>query len=266
MPNRNDELWNSFNAAFFTDLDEGDMLFETPPAFELTPDVANHRQILNILLMIDVSGSMRGQRIAMVNNALENIVKELRKWDDLNAVIRLGVMEFADDAQWLTPQTVPVHEYVFTPIQAQPWLTNYGPAFRQLNAKLNGEGFMDRSLGEFFSPLILFVSDGEPTDVGEYPAALDALRANGWFKHAAKYAIAVGEEARTAEVIGLLSQFTGIEANVRYADEGEALCSLIEFVAIEGSKVQSSMVSSPEEADSLSSIFMSRDESLFTDL
>ena len=64
------------------------------------PDV---RQILHMIFMVDVSGSMRGQRIAMVNNALESIFSELRQRDDLHAVIKVSIMTFTEKAQWVTP-------------------------------------------------------------------------------------------------------------------------------------------------------------------
>lgn len=267
MANRSDDLWSQFDSEFFPDIDEDETLSETVPANEVRSSVAGHRQVLNILFVIDVSGSMRGQRIAMVNNAMENILKELRKRDDLNAVFKLAVMEFSEDAQWVTPLPIPVEDYVFRPIQAEPWLTNYGPAFDALNEKLSRKAFMNPDLGEYFAPLILFISDGEPCDVVDFPYALQRLHNNGWFKKSAKYAIAVGEEARTPEITRLLSLFTQVPENVRYADEGEALCSLIEFVAIRASEVQTSMVSAPSGGGGgFSSIFQEKDESLFSSI
>ena len=269
MANRMDELMRSFDSEFFQDMGDGEALVETVPANQVRSSVAENRQILNLILLIDVSGSMRGQRIAMVNNALENIIRELRRKDDLNAVIKLSVMEFSEEARWLTPQPIPVQDFVFRPLKAEPWLTNYAPAFDALNGKLSRKAFMDPNLGEYFAPLILFITDGEPSDVVDFPNALLRLSQNGWFRKSAKYAIAVGEDARTAEVVRLLSLFAQTEQNVRYADEGDALCSLIEFVAVRASEVQTSMVSSPAQesgGNNFSSIFADKDPSLFSSL
>lgn len=200
-------------------------------------------QVLNILFMIDVSGSMRGQRIAQVNYALENIFKELRRRDGTNARIKIGIMEFSDEAEWVTPQPMPLEDYVFTRINASKCITCYGKAFDKLNEALHRSKFMNPSLGEYFAPLILFVTDGEPVDVSEYPAALQRLRNNDWFKKSAKYAIAVGEEAKSEEIGRILASFTGARENVRFAGEGDALCDLMEFIAIQASEVQSSMYS-----------------------
>ena len=269
MANRMDELMRSFDSEFFQDMGNGEALVETVPASQVRSSVAENRQILHRILLIDVSGSMRGQRIAMVNNALENIIKELRRKDDLNAVIKLSVMEFSEDARWVTPQPIPIQDYVFRPLKAEPWLTNYAPAFLALDGKLSRKGFLDPNLGEYFAPLILFITDGEPSDVIDFPTALQKLDQNGWFRRSSKYAIAVGEDARTADVVRLLALFAQAEQNVRYVDEGEALCSLIEFVAVRASEVQTSMVSSPapdQGGSGFSSIFSDRDPSLFSSL
>ena len=261
MPTQNDKLWSNdgSNKANWSHLFDAtspeDDLKETPPSDATTSSVAKHRQILNLLFMIDVSGSMRGQRIGMVNYALENIFKELKLRDEANAVIKVGLMEFSEEAEWLMPRPVLLDDFVFTKIEAQPWLTNFGPAFDKLREKLSRNAFMDTELGEYFAPVILFITDGEPTDVAEYPDALARLNRNGWFKQASKFAIAVGEEARGEEVARLLSTFTGDINNVRYADEGEALCSLIQYVAIRASQVQTSMVSVGDDTKKGNGVF-----------
>lgn len=271
MPTQNDKIWNNEDtkanwSQFFDSVDPEDDLMETPPSDRTPSNVAEHRQILNLLFMIDVSGSMRGQRIGMVNYALENIFKELKRRDEANAVIKVGLMEFSEEADWITPSPVSLDNFVFTKIEAQPWLTNFGPAFDMLNAKLSKRAFMNPELGEYFAPVILFITDGEPTDMAEYPNALARLNRNGWFKQSAKYAIAVGEEARGESVVRLLSTFTGDEMNVRYADEGEALCSLIQYVAIRASQVQTSVVSVGGTGKGQQGIFDEKDTDLFSSL
>ena len=270
MPKENNSIWEGFESEFFGG-QSGESLSETVPVSHVKSTLAENRQILNILFIIDVSGSMRGQRIAQVNYALENIFKELRRRDDANAQIKIGIMEFSDEANWVTPQPMPLEDYVFTQINAMPWLTNYGKAFDKLEEVLHRSRFMNPSLGEYFAPLILFVTDGEPVDVNEYPDALKRLNKNGWFVKSAKYAIAVGEEAKNEDIGRLLATFTGVRENVRFADEGDALCDLIEFIAIRASEVQSSMVSRPADNtsstdSSFSSIFSDVDANLFSSM
>lgn len=272
MSTENNSIWEGFESEFFGG-SGGESLIETEPVSHVRSTMAENRQVLNILFMIDVSGSMRGQRIAQVNYALENIFKELRRRDDANAQIKIGIMEFSDEAKWVTPQPMLLEDYVFTQINALQWITCYGKAFDKLNEVLHRSRFMNPSLGEYFAPLILFVTDGEPVDVNEYPVALQRLRNNGWFNKSAKYAIAVGEEAKSEEIGRILASFTGVRENVRFADEGDALCDLIEFIAIRASEVQSSMYSRSGEDDfgqnggsGMSTIFSDVDSNLFSSL
>lgn len=266
MTTQNDSIWQGWESEYFGNT-SNEELSKTTPASSVHSSVADNRQILNLLLLIDVSGSMRGKRIAQVNYALENIFKELSKRDDVNSVIKVGVMEFSDQAKWVTPQPVPLEDFPFTQIEAQPWITNYGKAFSLLNQKLRREEFLNPNLGEYFAPLILFITDGEPVDTADYPGELNRLRKNGWFQKSSKYAIAVGEEARNETIGKLLAEFTGIRENVRYADEGDALCDLIEFIAMRGSEIQTSMISTGDDGVKPDqSLFSKVDPSLFSSM
>ena len=60
MANRMDELMRSFDSEFFQDMGDGESLVETVPANQVRSSVAENRQILHLILLIDVSGSMRG--------------------------------------------------------------------------------------------------------------------------------------------------------------------------------------------------------------
>ena len=268
MSENTSDFWNGLASEFFSEFGE-ESLSETVPSSQLKPKVAENRMILNVLFIIDVSGSMRGTRIASVNYALENIFKELRHKDDLNSVIKVGIMEFCNEGVWKTPQPILIDDYVFTPIEAKYAYTSYSSAFIALEQKLHRSEFMNPNLGEYFAPVILFISDGEPVDTKLYPDALNRLKANGWFKKSSKYAIAVGDEAKNERVGSILAQFTGVRENVRYADEGAALCDLIEFIAIRASEVQTSMVSDSYKdngAQGSQSIFEEVDNSLFSSL
>lgn len=263
MPTKNNDVWTNLEISYFNDF-RGDSTKDTPPADSYMPQSALNRQILNILFLIDVSGSMRGARMGQVNYALQSVFKELRTREDMDASIKVGVMEFSDRAIWRTPRPIPLEDYVFTEVQVQPWYTCYGKAFLGLEKVLHSSEFMNPDLGEYFAPLILFVTDGEPVDLDDYPAALDKLRQNKWFKKSVKYAIAVGEEAKNIEIGKLLSQFTGVIENVRYADEGAGLCDLIEFITVRASEVQTSTIT--DGTAEPPSIFPEKDPDLFSSM
>ena len=266
VKNTPDEDFSEYSS-LFDGIDFGpDGLSETPPVSHVVSSVADNRRILNLILVIDVSGSMQGQRIGAVNYALGNIIKELKKQDDINSVIKLSILKFGANAEWVTPQPIPIDNFVFTKIDTTPSLTNYGKAYHALCEKLSKSAFMNPALGEYFAPVIMFITDGEPTDLNDYPDELLRLKKNGWFNQSARYAIAVGKEARSEKVISLLQSFTNDRNNVRYADEGAALCQLIQYVAIRASQVQTSMVSTGGKAGEQPKVFDNEDSSLFSSM
>lgn len=265
MPTRNDDLWRNFDSTFEIKPADDDSS-KTTPSDRFRPTSADNRQILLVLFVVDASGSMSGRRIAMVNNAIENILSELRRRDDFNAIFKVDILKFCEDAAWVTPQPIPVKDFMFSRLNTQLQFTSYAPAFDALDEKLSRKAFMNYNLGDYFAPLILFISDGEPTDPDVYPKALERLRQNPCFKKAVKYAVAVGEECKYSDTIRVLSDFSGDERHVRHADEGEALCSLLEFITLRASEIQTSMTSDTSEgrkSPNWAEVFDDKDKSLF---
>lgn len=257
MPRENNQFWKGEESAYVSweKMNRGGASFSGG---------AGKKRVLNLFFIVDVSGSMAGSRIEQVNRAMGNVFEKLRQQNDLRCDIRVNVMTFSYTAKWLTRQPVPLAEYRFSRIEADPWYTCYSKAFLALEEKLHSAAFMNPGAGEYLSPLILFISDGEPEDAEDYPAALDALKRNRWFRRASKYAVAVGEESRDRAVIRTLAQFTDLIENVRYADGRDDIARLVEHIALQASKAQVDAFSSgQEDVTGARSIFRKRDETLF---
>ena len=73
--------------------------------YELTPAA---RRTLNLFLMNDVSGSMAGEKIAAVNDAVRNVIPIINNIGESNpdAEIKLSAMTFSNTVVWQTPQPV----------------------------------------------------------------------------------------------------------------------------------------------------------------
>ena len=68
------------------------------------------RQELNLLFVIDNSGSMEGEKIGAVNNAIRDVMSimpEIQE-DTSDALIKISALVFSDKAKWVysEPQTV----------------------------------------------------------------------------------------------------------------------------------------------------------------
>ena len=123
-------------------------------------------------------------------------------------------------------------------------LTDLGAAFLELNDKLSKNGFMDRGAASsgFYAPVILLLSDGEPTD--DYLTALKKLQQNKWYQAALKIAIAIGEDANR-EV--LKKAIRNVELLFTVNDIG-SLKKIIRFIAVTSSQIASTSATVSEDS------------------
>ena len=73
----------------------------TNERFDLGEGIA--RQELNVIFVIDNSGSMQGEKIGAVNNAIRDVMSimpEIRE-DTSDAVIKISALKFSDKAEWI---------------------------------------------------------------------------------------------------------------------------------------------------------------------
>lgn len=148
------------------------------------------RRQLHVILALDCSGSMQGDRIASLNYALRTTLPELRKVAEENPEIdvRLRVLRFSTEAEWHVAEPVAVADARWTDLAAGGE-TSMGAAFRLIAEALGPEAMTGRQL----PPVIVLASDGYPTD--DFEEGLAALFAAAHAQAATRLAIAIGGEA-----------------------------------------------------------------------
>lgn len=190
-----------------------------------------------IIPIIDVSGSMTGERIAAVNEAMFEVPQQLSDISQelLDCAFYIAPMKFSTEAEWfgLTDgQPTPVEKFSWVPLTTAG-LTNLGAAFDLLYPKLTTtelDGWMERG---GCVPIIILISDGEPTDA--WRTSLYKLKNKTWFRYALKFAVAVGEDAGREA----LASFTGTyEALIDTEVVRKDLATLVKKVVICSSKSQ----------------------------
>lgn len=197
------------------------------------------RQELNLLFVIDNSGSMEGEKIGAVNNAIRDIMTimpEIQE-DTSDADIMISALTFSDDAKWVYAEPQRVTEFKWKDIRTDG-CTNLSCAYDELSKFLcrrsNGGKMPD--IGGV-APIIILMSDGMPTSY-DWEDHLKELRKKGWFKVALKYALAI--QIDTQEAMDVLSKFTGNNETVLKVYTAEALRQVIKVIAVTASKVKSS--------------------------
>lgn len=233
-----DDFWGGFD---FPTLDPvetvntnpTDTITETPSID--TIDTILVKRAMVVFFIIDISGSMKGARIGAVNDAIRNLLPELKKREasNTNAEIRIAIMEFSSAANWRTLSPQPVSGFVYDDITYVSGGTNFGAAFTALNEKLSRKAFLNAAAGSY-TPLIILLTDGKPSDIALYPEPLEKLKHNTWFQYATKAGIAIEEGALSPECKKVLFEFTGSEKMVLEAKDTNVLSKQIELVTLTG--------------------------------
>lgn len=191
------------------------------------------RRTMVLFFVVDTSGSMRGDKIGSVNDAIRETVPDLCDLSNKNsdAIIKIATMQFDTEVKWLYPQPIESENFHWNNLQANG-LTNFGTALNELNNKLSKTQFLQEAAGSY-APVIILLSDGGPTD--QYQKALEDIKQNSWFKHAIKVAIAIGNDADK----NVLTEFTGTSESVIDVHNRSALKAIIKFVSVTSSQVNS---------------------------
>jgi uncharacterized protein YegL len=212
----------------------------TNERFDLGEGIA--RQELNVIFVIDNSGSMQGEKIGAVNNAIRDVMSIMPDIQDDtgDATIKISALTFSDDAKWIYSEPKTIEEFKWRDIGTEG-ATNLSAAYDELSKYLckRESGGKMPDLGGV-APIIILMTDGMPTS-HDWNQHLADLKKKGWFKVALKYAIAI--EVNTDEARDVLSKFTGNPETVLTVYTAEALRRVIKVIAITASKVKSSSAS-----------------------
>ena len=197
------------------------------------------KQRLNVVILVDCSKSMQGERIAQVNSALRDIKTHLVDMQNENANVDfyITVITFSTDAYFLNgDRSKEIENFNFKDIKGGGW-SNLHIAYQRLEEILKKEskgGIMPDFGG--VAPILLLMTDGMPTSY-DWQNHLDSLKKKGWFRVALKYALAIGID--TQEAMDVLSKFTGNPETVLKVYTAEALRKVIKVIAVTASKVKS---------------------------
>lgn len=192
---------------------------------------------LHFFWVVDCSGSMWGEKIGVVNNAIQSVLPEMvdEAADNPNAQLMIRTLKFSTGASWVTENPIKVEEYAWEDLEAAG-VTDLGKAFELLSGQLSVEQMGDRAL----PPVIVLLSDGQPTD--DYKKSLEKFQKLPWAKKAVKIAISIGQDADD----DVLLEFTGNRELVLQANNAKMLAKMIKWASTAVSAVSSGVSNTTE--------------------
>ena len=152
-----------------------------------------NRKIQYFLFLVDISRSMEGLRMESVYTS---IMEQLPKIEYAAKVasdfadVKINLMTFSSDAQWMYPSPVGLDEFQLKHVE--PFgLTDLGAALKLLHKTLTED--LKRYGWDLLPPKIIIITDGTPTD--DYTYYLQKLRKMRLFNYGYCIGIAIGNEA-----------------------------------------------------------------------
>lgn len=191
---------------------------------------------LHFIWIADCSGSMGiDGKIQALNNAIREAIPHMQQVaaENPNAQVLVRALAFSNGARWHVSQPSPVADFRWIDLKAEG-VTDMGKALTMLADQLSPDNMPGRAL----PPVLVLISDGQPTD--NFDAGLKSLLDQPWGKKAVRIAIAIGEDAD----IDVLQKFIGHpEFKPLQANNAETLVRYIKWASTEVLKSASSPAS-----------------------
>jgi uncharacterized protein YegL len=181
---------------------------------------------LPIILLLDNSGSMGGLKIQTLNLAVKRMLATLVKEESRHTEFLLSVITFGGTSQLVHPPTS-VNEFVYHDLHASGG-TPFGSAIEIAKSLIEDR---DRTPGRAFRPLVVLVSDGQPTD--SWNDKLEDFLRQGRSSKCDRMALAIGPEAVGGAGRVTLEKFiAGTEHRVFEANEAGDIPNFFRFVTM----------------------------------
>jgi len=182
-------------------------------AFDPSEFVVEEPKSIPVVLLLDVSSSMSGNEITILNKAVEAMINSFKKAETMETFIKLAIITFG--------ATVEVHTKLeeVSKIDFQPLTTSgatpMGTALKMAKAMVEDKNIFK---GRDYRPTIILLSDGGPNDSWKQP--LDDFINSGRTKKCDRMALAIGSGADKS----VLNMFiSGCENPLFYAEDAEKI-------------------------------------------
>jgi uncharacterized protein YegL len=191
-------------------------------AFNLADFTPPKAKPLPVILLLDVSGSMRGSKIDNLNAAVQDMLVTFKNTENGETEIHVAVITFGAEVKLHTPLT-DAGAVTYRDLSAAGG-TPLGTALAMAKAMIEDKGIIP---SRAYRPMVILVSDGRPGD--EWHKPLSAFVNDGRSAKCDRWAIAIGHDADES----ILGEFVkGTERQLFYAENASQLRDFFKFVTM----------------------------------
>ncbi len=122
--------------------------------------IKKESRTLPVFLLIDVSGSMKGQKIDTVNVALKEMINNFKKIENAKGVIELCILTFGNNSVNVIKDLSMINDNDHFDLDAAG-NTPMGMSFDKVREMIEDTNIVS---SRSYSPTIVLISDGNPTD------------------------------------------------------------------------------------------------------
>ncbi|MEG3843675.1 VWA domain-containing protein [Microcoleus sp. herbarium14] len=127
------------------------------------------------MLVLDVSGSMSGDPISLLNQGVNQFIQEVYQDDFARFAVEVGIITFGSTVDEVIPiqSILEINVPAFSAMGRTPMGEAVSKAIEVLEVRK--QQYQKRGVS-YYQPWIVLMTDGEPTDDKEYPNAAALLR------------------------------------------------------------------------------------------
>lgn len=165
---------------------------------------------LPVILLLDVSGSMSGEKINTLYDSVVEMVSSFVAAQAKETLIDVSIITFGSSVELHTPYTsvADLQQSGISRFRADG-MTPMGMALTMAKDMIDDKSTTPSNI---YRPAVVLVSDGQPNDSWEKP--LSNFVSNGRSSKCQRFAIAIGNDADQ----NVLLKFTGEKNNVFFAE------------------------------------------------
>jgi len=170
---------------------------------------------LPVILLLDVSGSMAGDKIDALYDSVMDMIKSFVAAQVKETIIDVAIITFGENVELKNPYTsvMNLQKSGISKFHAEG-ATPMGTALKMAKDMIEDKSTTPSNI---YRPAIVLVSDGQPNDQWKKP--LDCFINDGRSAKCQRFAIAIGNDAD----MNILEKFTGNKDNLFFAEDADDL-------------------------------------------